>query len=282
MHKHPFFQLYLHDSNELESFLQAEITERDTLQEWPLSCVERLVMADGRRWVYKSQFGPTVEPEFYSAVQSELLPLAQVLPSDKEKHSHMLFKFIDAPLLSDLNLSAQEAIEISQAVLEAIKNTGEKIPYYLDISSREKWKELVEVLLTSLGSLISQNVFMVVDEPALRSLHEAAFSDSVVRALKQDVGLVHHDLKGENVFVLTEGFKVIDWQRPILGPRALDLLTLLSSLKLEPEAYVDKGSIFLSHILHIHWFVECALKWFPEGNKTYDESVSKLIKLITS
>ena len=282
MHKHPFFKLYLYDSSALESFLQCEIIKRETLHEWPLSCVELLVLTSGQRWVYKSQFGPSVEAEFYGAVQSDLLPAARVLPCNEESHSHMLFEFIDAPLLSNMNLSPEEAFETSQVVLKRIKGIDRDIPYYLDISSEEKWIELVDVTLASLSHLISTKVFTSTNESRLTSLRSVALGDSVLSTLNEDVGLVHGDLKGENVFVLPDAFQIIDWQRPILGPRVLDLLTLRSSLGLEPERHVAKGSILLSNILQVNWFVECALKWFPEGHKTYDQSVDRLIQLMVT
>ncbi|MBI3960182.1 MAG: hypothetical protein HY328_15325 [Chloroflexi bacterium] len=49
MVNHPYFDLLLHDDAELAAHLGDAIVERVTLHEWPLSCVQRLTTAQGRR-----------------------------------------------------------------------------------------------------------------------------------------------------------------------------------------------------------------------------------------
>jgi hypothetical protein len=46
--------------------------------------IERVTLADGRRLIYKAQFGPTVESEFYARAQSELLPWAETIYEEKQ------------------------------------------------------------------------------------------------------------------------------------------------------------------------------------------------------
>ena len=58
MHKHTHFDLAIHDDLELAAHIGGEILARETLHEWPLSCVERVTTQQGQ-WIYKSQFGPT-------------------------------------------------------------------------------------------------------------------------------------------------------------------------------------------------------------------------------
>lgn len=55
MHRHRHFDLWLHDDEELVPLLQGQIAERVTLHEWPLSCVQRLTTAQGKKVIYKSQ-----------------------------------------------------------------------------------------------------------------------------------------------------------------------------------------------------------------------------------
>ena len=76
-------------------------TERATLHEWPLSCVQRLTTSDGARVIYKSQFGPTVEPQFYAEARSDLLVPARTIYQAKG-HACMLLESVDAPLLEEL------------------------------------------------------------------------------------------------------------------------------------------------------------------------------------
>jgi hypothetical protein len=73
--RHPVFAaIPLHSDEELRDLLGAEVVERVEVHAWPLSCVQRLQLADGRRLAYKSQLPPTVEPDFYAAAASPLLP----------------------------------------------------------------------------------------------------------------------------------------------------------------------------------------------------------------
>jgi hypothetical protein len=71
---HPVFtDIALHSDDELVRLLGSGIEERATIHAWPLSCVQQVRLANGRRLVYKSQLPPTVEPEFYQAASSALL-----------------------------------------------------------------------------------------------------------------------------------------------------------------------------------------------------------------
>ena len=103
MYQHKYFNLRLHDNVELEEILRAKIVERRILHEWPLSCVEQVVTEDGRKWVYKSQFGPTVESQFYANATSKLLVAGKTLYKSESGFVKMLFEFIEAPRIKNVN-----------------------------------------------------------------------------------------------------------------------------------------------------------------------------------
>lgn len=63
--KHPFFDLWLHTTDVLEELLGGTIATQETIHDWPLSSVQRLVIVDGCRLIYKVQNKATVEREFY-------------------------------------------------------------------------------------------------------------------------------------------------------------------------------------------------------------------------
>jgi len=127
MHRHPHFNLPLHDDEELASLLQIGIVERVTLHEWPLSCVQRLTLADGRRLVYKAQFGPTVESGFYANARSALLPAARTV-YESNGHVCMLIEFVDALRLEDMHLPEQEAARIGRHLLAQIAEIEGELP----------------------------------------------------------------------------------------------------------------------------------------------------------
>jgi hypothetical protein len=280
MYRHKYFNLLMHDDEELEQILHAEIIERRTLHEWPLSCVEQLLTSEGNKWVYKSQFGPTVEPSFYTNARSGLLVAGKTLHTSEAGFVNMLFEFIEAPPIVDLNLSNDAIITAGKDIIKSIAEIGGKLPYYLDISEKKLWEELMETMLEELGKLISQGIFRVVDTSALHNLRKWAFSEEVLSALERNVGLVHNDLSGDNVFVVANGYRIIDWQRPVLGPGELDLATLLESLNIEVQDYVNQGIVWIMYLLRIEWLTECAMRWFPEGQDSYDRSINRLINSV--
>jgi thiamine kinase-like enzyme len=280
MYRHKYFNLYLHDNDELEQILQAEIVKRGVLHEWPLSCVELVITNEGSKWVYKSQFGPTVESKFYANARSRLLVSGKTVYTSEAGYVNMLTEFIESPRIEDLNLSDEAIIRAGNDIIKSIAEIEGQLPYYLDISENRLWQALMETMLEKLERLVSQGIFCSVDNLSLRELRKRAFSEEVTNALDENIGYVHNDLSGDNVFVVPDGYRIIDWQRPILGPKELDLARLLESRSREALSYVTQGIVQIMYLLRISWFTECAVRWFPAGQDSYDRSISQLINLV--
>jgi thiamine kinase-like enzyme len=94
------------------------------------------------------------------------------------------------------------------------------------------------------------------------------------------MGYVHNDLKIENILVVSDGIRVIDWQRPIWGPVALDEASLLLSLGIDPLRRLSPGVLQLRKLLSVAWSVECAQRWFPDGAPAYDAAVASIAQQI--
>lgn len=278
MYSHPYFDLYLHDDDELGALLGSPVCQRQTLQEWPLSCVQRIATTDGQKHIYKAQHAPTVEPEFYAAARSGLLVSAQTIYR-AGAYSAMLIEEIEAPTLEQLNLPEAEILEIGQGLLQQIAGIEGQLPYYLDIATEPKWRLWMGEVLSAQKRLVEAGIFQRVRPEDLAQLERCAFSEDVLRTFRAGTGYVHHDLAGGNVFMLPDGPRVIDWQRPILGPTNLDLALLLESLGFDPFPHVGEGIVWLMRLLRIGWFTECAVEWFPEGRETYDRQIAELIML---
>ena len=275
MHRHPYFDLVLHDDEELSALLGCRIVERRTLHEWPLSCVQRVTTADDTRIIYKAQAAPTIEPEFYAAARSPLLPWARTIYR-AEQHACMLIEFIDAPRLADLRLPAADVVRIGRAVIEEMTRIEGQLPTVLNIGSSVAWCAVAESMLGALHRLVGAGRFTAVVAGALRGIERAAASESVLDAVSAPAGLIHSDLGGENVFVLEERYRVIDWQYPKRGPADLDLAILLESIGLDPRDYVDTGFVRLMVLLRIVWLTECANRWFTPGVESYDRQIAQL------
>jgi len=277
VHRHSYFDLWLHDDDELASLVGSDISERVTLHKWPLSCVQRLALVDGRRLIYKAQFGPTVESAFYANAKSELLPWAETI-YEADGHVCMLIEFVEGPRAEDLDLQEEEVIRISRELVAQIAAIDGDLPRYLDIGDGEKWRALVYAMLRELGTLVEWHAFKMVDETVIHRLEEWAFSGPVLEVFRVRPGYVHRDLGGDNLFVLPDGYRVIDWQRPILGPTFLDIATLLRSLGVDPLPHVGEGIVQMLDLLTVHWFTQCATRWFPAGIADYDRQIAELIR----
>jgi len=275
MHRHRTFDLVLHDDEELSALLGCCSTDRRTLHEWPLSCVQRVTTPDATRMIYKAQAAPTIEPEFYAAARSPLLPRVRTVYRT-ERHACLLIEFIDGPRLADLRLPAAEIVRIGRILVEAIAHIAGKPPTVLDVGSPEAWTAVAESMLGALRGLVDAGRFIAVDVGLLRAIERAAASQSVLDAVSAPASLIHSDLGGDNVFVLGESYRVIDWQYPKRGPADLDLAILLESIGLDPRDSVDAGIVRLMGLLRILWLTECATRWFPPGVESYDRQIAQL------
>jgi hypothetical protein len=205
-----------------------------------------------------------------------LLIAAETLPEIEAGHVAMLFEFVSAPLLKDVTLSADEVVSAGQRLSAEIAAIEGDPPYYWDIGTEQAWAALMARVFTDLTQLYASGAFKVVDQALVCHLEQGAFSQDVLATLTDDVGLVHHDLSGDNIFILPDGYRVIDWQRPLWGPRKLDLANLLTSMGLDPWPHVGAGIVWLMHLLHIAWLTECSTTWFPAGHEGYDQAIARL------
>ena len=275
MHRHAYFDLWLHDDAELAALLGSPLVERTTLHEWPLSCVQRLRTADGRTRIYKVQAAPTVEPAFYACARSPLLVVARVLDQGKAPAA-LLLEEVTAPRLLDLRPSEAEALRIGQAVLEQIAWIEGELPAVADICTEARWITYAGAMLADLVALVDAGTFRQVDRSLIDRLARQVETPAVLAAIRSQPGYVHHDLWGDNLFVLPDGYRVIDWQRPLRGPVALDLATLLESSGVDPRRHIDHGVVQLLYLLRIAWFAQAARRWFPPGAATYDATIVRL------
>jgi hypothetical protein len=275
MHRHAFFDLWLHDDEELAALLGSPIVERTTLHEWPLSCVQRLQTADSRTRIYKAQTGPTVEAVFYGRAASPLLVEAQVI-DQAGAPAALLLDHIAAPRLTDLHPTEAEALDIAPILLDGIAQITGDLPATADIRSETRWAGYAGAMCDDLRALVVAGSLHRVDRALIDRLAGRAQAPSVREAIRSPSGYVHRDLSGDNVLVVEDGYRIIDWQRPIWGPVALDLAELMESVGLDPRRYVSEGVVQLLYLLRIAWFAQCARRWFPAGVETYDAAILAL------
>jgi hypothetical protein len=289
MERHPYFDLWLHDTPELAKHLGVEILERTTIHDWPLSCVQLLQLADGGQVIYKSQLrAASMEPDFFAAINCDRvgvsehtrsrLPRAETLGT-LENSVGMVIEYINTPRLEDFQLTEAEIVEHGNLLQGELSHFPLDLPVYIDIDSPAKWSAFVRETLSMLRSLIDHELFHMTTATTVQSLAEWSQSQAVMTALQASPSINHGDLGGENVFVTPDGYKIIDWQRPVRGPAELDRVTFLFSMGVDPLKYSHRCMNELNWFIHLRWFAECKLHWFPPG-ESYDRQVAELASLI--
>lgn len=277
MHRHPYFDLWLDSDAELASILGPPIHRRTTLREWPLSCVQRLDCGDGRSLIYKVQAPPTVEPAFYANATSPLLVAAQIIPRN-EMPNALILEDIAGKALSDCQCDEASALELVDQLLRQIQAIQGDLPALESLRNPREWNAHTERLHEALSRLIATNQFTQLTAEAVDRIDQAAYAPDLLALFEGPTGYVHGDLGNDNVLLLENSFRVLDWQRPFWGPLALDRAALLQSLGLDAEKQVGSGVAKLETLLTIDWFAACALTWFPAGVQDYEAAISRLIR----
>lgn len=283
MHKHETLDLDLHSTRELEALLGETVVERSQLHSWPFSAVERLTMASGARWIYKTQRTPTFEPDFYARVRSPLLPASRLLTRDAT-YSTMLFEFVDAPLIRDLQLTAPELARHGRAIVEAIGAIKADVPVYIDISNGARWAAFVQRTLEMLGELVADGRLKLSVDVDLSDVAAWTVTDEVRRLIGRTSRLIQGDLNPGNVFITGDGYRVIDWQHPKLAPADVDLVALLEGapLKGTPNLFehAPAAAIGVFYFLRLYWAVEAKMNLLPNVQGLFDRWSSDAISFI--
>jgi hypothetical protein len=263
MHVHPVFtNLFLHTNNELSELLGSAIATRKTIHEWPLSCVQQLVLQNDTKLIYKTQLPPTVEPSFYQCATSSLLPRHTLLGKLRQCET-MTMEWIDAPLLSNLATNETSLVEHAEQLIAQIGVIEGNCPAYLNIGTAPTWLTTVQEILEKLQHLISNKRFLLVDPGIVEQLHAWASGAAVMAGITAQPRIIHGDLKADQVFVTENGYRVIDWQRPLIAPPEIDLVSLLVDQHIDPRPYVPVYIIQLHWFLRLHWAVTAQHDLFP-------------------
>jgi Ser/Thr protein kinase RdoA (MazF antagonist) len=163
-----------------------------------------------------------------------------------------------------------ELVARGKQVIEQIGEIQGNLPAHLDIGSAEAWSSVGQVAFEKLGRLIEDGRFKSIDREAVDGVRQWAKSARVLDAVSARPRVIHGDLTAEQVFVTGDGYRVIDWQRPVIGPPEVDLVALLvgavgdRGAAREPRRYVDAATVGVFWFLRLYWAVEAQFDLFPD------------------
>lgn len=261
---HPFFtDLVAHDDADLGRELGSAVVDRETIHEWPLSWVQRLRLEDGRLLAYKSQLPPTVEPAFYRAATSRILPGFHVI-GRLGGCSTMVIDWVDAPTLGGLGPDEAGLVGHARRVVEQVGEITGDLPVYLDLGSPEAWRVAGAETLGKLRTLAGNGRFPSITPELIERVRAWAESARVLDLIAAGTRVTHGDLRADQIFLAPDGYRVIDWQRPILAPPDVDLVMLLDQCDIDPSPYTGAEAIGIRWFVILRWAVEAQHDLLPE------------------
>jgi thiamine kinase-like enzyme len=173
-------------------------------------------------------------------------------------------------LLRDKAESDAELVSHGRQVVAQIGEIRGELPVYLDIGSVDAWSAVGEVALEKLRKLILDGRFRSTDLDAVDRVRRWTTSAKVVDTVTHCPRVIHGDLTAEQVFVTEDGYRVIDWQRPVFGPPEVDLVALLVGAitnrhpAREPRRHIDATVVGVFWFLRLYWAVEAQFDLFPD------------------
>ena len=184
-------------------------------------------------------------------MRSPLLPGYRLLTRDAVR-STMLFEFVDAPLIRDLQLPTAELARHGRALVEAIGGIEADVPVYIDVGATARWLAFVEFHPGDAGRAVADGRLTLSVDSSTDDVAAWAASADVRRLIERTARLTHGDLNAGNVFVADGGYRVIDWQRPQLAPADVDLVALLEGA---PDLFrhAPAPAIGMFYFLRLFW-----------------------------
>ncbi|MBN2048167.1 MAG: phosphotransferase [Anaerolineaceae bacterium] len=280
MKRHPYFDLLQHENHELEQILQGEIQTRQTLQEWPLSAVEKITLDDGRKFTCKAQRPPTLELAFYQQTHAPHL-MNDVFHFQQGDYQTILFEWVEAAELDPYMEEHHQILWNVDRFLKAIEQMDHGQPVFIDLSTAEKFTTHFTQSSRRIRELVQQQQLSEFILDWIESFDSLVSDPAMVSAAAKNARLVHGDLTADNVLLTPEqDFYILDWQRPLRCNPELDRMLLLNMFEKPPDLPIDEHIQYLYQMLQIDWLAQCADRWFPAGIHDYDYAIRQNLTIL--
>jgi hypothetical protein len=195
----------------------------------------------------------------------------------------MLIDWIDSPALPGQVDNESDLVARCREVVAQIGEIAGDLPTYLDLGSIEGWNAEIEVALAKTTKLIADGLFHSVDTDAVERVRAWASDPAVIENSTRDARVAHADLRCDQVLVTPHGYRILDWQRPVIVSPDLDLVSMLLGENIDAAKHVDPRSVGLFWMLRLGWAAEAQYDLFPEFrgplfNNWAAEAVNKILQ----
>ena len=276
MKKHQYFDLQILTNDEVHNILDRTIVERETLAQWPLSCVEKVTCNDGSCWIVKSNHEPcNIEGHFYAKVDNPHV-IKPIYIQNTPPYQTIIYRYIDGISFSVVNLNKKRDTERCyredySPILASISQPD--LPVYLKIDTKEDFLNNFNTMLSQLTHLVNVGKFFLIKKEEIEFLSKIIDSELSIDIAIKKTRLIHGDFSVENILHDHHHQRVIilDWQRPIYGSPLIDEYSFVKSREFNP----DPPAMLIGSLVQIFWLVDCAVNWFPEGCNTYNQQTKE-------
>jgi len=93
-------------------------------------------------------------------------------------------------------------------------------------------------------------------------------------------GLINGDLRADQVLRTPAGYRVLDWQRPVITRPEVDLVSLLVGAGFEPRDWLDPLPDRIFWLIRLHWTVVAQHDLFPGSSGTFDDLARQAVRRI--
>lgn len=276
MKRHEYFDLHILENSEIAAVCSSRVIDRITLQQWPLSCVEKITTVDDQQWILKSNHQPCdIEGLFYEQVYHRII-LTPLHIDSRHPYQSIIYPYLEGKAVAESSSMNPGDLEYLfhnyHEPLSAIDHLN--LPAYLRFDTEKDYLTAVVFIENTVKDLIHQGLFHQVSPSLCQELADILHAPLTLSLAMTNTGLIHGDFSADNILLHDDGqFTILDWQRPMVGSRLVDLFTFYRSLNQQPPA----EAVLMGSFPLIYWLADCSIRWFPEGVNTYDQQISQLI-----
>lgn len=259
----------IHSPNELATILKDNIIEAELLQNNEESVVLLLTTKNTGKWVYKFYQKASYEALFYQKATSYLLPECHVILNETRK-SAVLLRYIEGAKLASLTTQQDKLIQYANDIISQIAKI-QNVPVFQRFESFEHWNGYINSNFEEIEQIEQQGLFQQINKDLIIILKDDAKKTDWQVVFDAPCGLINCDLHNENIFLLpNDTWKIIDWEKPCLGPLSVDMAGLLENLDINPYQHMPHEAVKMMNLVKLFQLVhDFANK--PEKIRIQDE-----------